>query len=640
MRPRLAEYNTTVEAPTWLDALRQQLDAGGKDAPPEILGPATALDELRAVATNTLQGSGPPNSDDLASLRQDVQAAFEEVGADTLSALAPVLTEFRRDVGRLPSLLGTANGARVALAAAHALEQRLVDRSVAGALWDDMTSTFEDGDDAERCELRILQLREVSERRGHNWSQLSRRVVGVINDWTWNLTEAGADVTAAQSPLDEAGLDEAERLRLAREAVLAPAPDDEVIVWLAFEHAWLGQFHQRLGPVEFFAGQLWPEGVRTGNYRDAQPRIEFEGERQEVDQGPYQPDFYGLPDKDFVLARVELGFRQLAGAEEQATRLVTDVVRAARLNSEWRLMRGSALYSKRSGWNGISSFQSEKAVPPDPPRVEPTDHALRRLDQRLVAALSQETPAAQDAADYLRWQEAIRHISAPAQRLVLMVRALERALPTDRDNADIRAWPQSAQRYLKDVWCAERLGDWLVDTTLAAVEAIRADERAAGATELSDIQDQLLVHGGRMMTIHHDILLERAVELAEGLTQGSMAQRLVGETVRRTAAGPDTVAWLDAFGKRFDRLIARAERQRNAAVHGATTIPAVLDTVESFVARLSGRIVAEKLEDAACGVSALDAMEDARYAALERKDRMSKGETAREALFESNPEGA
>ncbi len=87
---------------------------------------------------------------------------------------------------------------------------------------------------------------------------------------------------------------------------------------------------------------------------------------------------------------------------------------------------------------------------------------------------------------------------------------------------------EPGMHFLKDVWCAERLGDWLVDTTLAAVEAIRADERAAGATELSDIQDQLLVHGGRMMTIHHDILLERAVELAEGLTQGSMAQRLVG----------------------------------------------------------------------------------------------------------------
>lgn len=143
-----------------------------------------------------------------------------------------------------------------------------------------------------------------------------------------------------------------------------------------------------------------------------------------------------------------------------------------------------------------------------------------------------------------------------------------------------------------------------------------------------------------MMTINHDILLERATELAEGLTEGSMAQRLVGETVRRTGQGPDTVAWLDALGKRFDRLIARAERQRNAAVHGATTVPAVLETVEPFMARLSGRIVAEKLEDAASGVRALDAMEDARYAALERKDRMSRGETAREALFEPNPAGA
>ena len=219
-----------------------------------------------------------------------------------------------------------------------------------------------------------------------------------------------------------------------------------------------------------------------------------------------------------------------------------------------------------------------------------------------------------------------------------MVRALERALPTDRDNADIRAWPKSAQRYLKDVWSTEQLGDWLVDTTLAAVEMIRADERADGAAEVSGIEDQLLVHGSRTMTICHDKLLEHVTELADTLTEGTMGQRLVREAARRTASGPNTVTWLDDFGRRFDRLIARAERQRNAAVHGATTIPAVLETVEPLMARLSGRIVGEKLEAAATGVPALDAMEDARYNVLARKDRLRKGGTAREVLFEPQPE--
>jgi hypothetical protein len=500
-----------------------------------------------------------------------------------------------------------------------------------------MVSAFRGEEDAERCELRVLQLREVVERRGHDWSQLSRHVVGIINNWSWELAEAGAEVKDFETPLDEAGFNETSRLRFAREAVLAETPSDEVIVWLAFEHASLEQFHQRLGPVQFFAGQLWPEGVRTGNYRGAEPLIELQDDGQ-GNEGVDRPDFEGLPDKDFVLARVELGHRQLAGAEEQAVRLAMDVVRTARLSSEWRLMRGSALYSKRIGWYRISNLRSQSEVPLDPPRIEPTDRALRQIDPRLVTALAQATPAAQDAADYLRWQEAIRHISAPAQRLVLMVRALERALPTDREIAEISGWPQSAQRYLKDVWCTERLGDWLVDTTLAAVEMIRADKRANGSTELSDLEDRLLTQGARTMTINHDVLLERAAELADGLTEGTTGQRLVRETVRRTATGPDTVAWLDDFGRRFDRLIARAERQRNAAVHGATTIPAVLKTVEPLVARLSGRIVAEKLEAAATGVRALDAMEDGRYKALARRDRLRRGETARDALFEPEPE--
>ena len=74
-------------------------------------------------------------------------------------------------------------------------------------------------------------------------------------------------------------------------------------------------------------------------------------------------------------------------------------------------------------------------------------------------------------------------------------------------------------------------------------------------------------------------------------------------------------------------------------MHGATTIPAVLETVEPFVAELSGRIVAEKLESAASGVGALDAMEDARYRALARRGRLSQGERARELLFQSPADG-
>jgi hypothetical protein len=154
MRPRLSEYSTTVEPPMWLDALREQLPAGGADAPPETLGPVTALDELRAVATNTLEGSGPPNSDDRASLRRDVQTAFEELGANALAAIGPGLREFRRDVGRLPDLLGTTDGARVILASVHALEQRLLEKDMAAALWDDMRSALERGADRKRVDER------------------------------------------------------------------------------------------------------------------------------------------------------------------------------------------------------------------------------------------------------------------------------------------------------------------------------------------------------------------------------------------------------------------------------------------------------------------------------------------------------
>jgi hypothetical protein len=91
-----------------------------------------------------------------------------------------------------------------------------------------------------------------------------------------------------------------------------------------------------------------------------------------------------------------------------------------------------------------------------------------------------------------------------------------------------------------------------------------------------------------VLHVDHGEVIRLASNLRQHLEPRSMQERMVAEVEQRTADGAATATWLDESRRRFDQLLARARRQRNAITHGTRTVPDVLVSVEPFLSRLAG----------------------------------------------------
>jgi hypothetical protein len=304
-----------------------RLDAGGHDAPPELLPPVSAVAEVAVTARSVVDGHGPVFRADRESLRADVQAALGALGAHTATALEPTLAELGREFGRIPQLLGSADAARVLSAAATAGQAQMGSVETVIAAFDDLLAAYADSLSYAECELRVLQLRDIIKQRGRDWSQIVRRLRGALQDDYLTLHELAAvsEERDAERFDEPAGLAPRARLEACRAFLRQPAEEGEVVVWLAFENAALPSGHVRLGTVDFIDDRFWPEQVHRGAYRLHGP----DEPHSEFDDDIWRLFFRELPEKDFVLARVELGHGPLSGAAERARALAIDLVRVA-----------------------------------------------------------------------------------------------------------------------------------------------------------------------------------------------------------------------------------------------------------------------------------------------------------------------
>jgi hypothetical protein len=91
------------------------------------------------------------------------------------------------------------------------------------------------------------------------------------------------------------------------------------------------------------------------------------------------------------------------------------------------------------------------------------------------------------------------------------------------------------------------------------------------------------------------------------------------EVVRQTRTGEDLRRWLTDLQEICRILIARSARQRNSIVHGRLVPAAVLYTIDDFLERMSGILVATSVDVAAGSMRARLELTRDRYAArLER----------------------
>lgn len=624
------ESNTGAESPTGRDAATTLISEFLQSAPretPHPLRPVAALREVFAVCSSVEGGRDAPQKRDCRSLIADVQGSLTALGQELKRQLQPAVHDyFHGELADLDHLLNEPPGVARLRAATVALLERLRSPPAASAAWRDLVSGVRNGEPEQTCRLRALQLREIEESLGHEWRWRGRRLRELVREGT--PEDAGA-------------------------ALLLPPRESAEVAWFIFADADFPDTYLRIGQVQFFSHRLWPEAVTSQEFFANRPGSDFPAELDEHALGLLEPSEAA---DAYVYARVELTGPRAAGErnpwaharppKDWARELVSGIVDAGTFRvggTTWKLLSDVAVYhgtiSDESGEHGNWSFTVGSDNPDlreldrraRGPLREGTGEALSELDPRFAELLSEGAPAAHDALAEVRWYEAARSQHDSAQRVVLYVRVFERVLPT----SNALPWSDACKRYFREFWSLEEFDNVLFRVAHAADYDLRHLPR-----EELDGLEQWLVSGGEHVTITLGAFMRAADRVVSLLPSTSWLTRRAVRQVAKWATDPvSTREHLAQLEQRFDALLARALRQRNAVVHGLETVSEVVSSVEPFVARLGGFVVAQAVHGAAIGEEPVEALERGRVRSRRILWRLGQREQPVERVLYSDEEG-
>ncbi len=425
---------------------------------------------------------------------------------------------------------------------------------------------------------------------------------------------------------DCAGVSLDRRLELCMGQVVRPPPQGELKIWFVIGHARLASTYLRVGPIQFFPADLWPDAIRDGcpaiDTREFDRPTELEDEWSNL--------YFGdLPRPNTVLARVEIPHGPIAHARDRARDLLQGMIEAVGGNSGWLVLEGSAAYSEQTGWFGDMPIREpsseDRFLRYGNPRDDPTGAQLAAFDPGFVQALVEGSGAAREAVEEVRWELAARE-SGPAQRLALRVRTLERALPVSR-KAKL-SLGDAAARHLQGAWSWERFAGQLTDLAFSIPYGRGSNE------EIERLRSKLMNFGpqGRVRLSTENVA-SSVSQLADVVPAATVEGRLARELAQDLSSGDNALHRLKHWDSVFRTLLARSVRQRNAILHGAATVPAVIATCERFLAELTRLILGQRIIGAAQSTDLLARLEQVRGQCLARREKLADGLDPGRALF-------
>jgi hypothetical protein len=421
--------------------------------------------------------------------------------------------------------------------------------------------------------------------------------------------------------------------------LLLPPSRAAQVAWFIFANADIPDGYLRVGQVQFFSHRLWPEAVTNRDFMAQFPDAEFPAELDEHALEMLTPSDGA---EAHVYARVELTGPRAAGARSPwadgrppgpwARELVSAIVEAATFRmggSNWKLLSGTLIYagqiSDTSGtfgnWGGSFGFTDPAVYEANrrfvAPLREGTGEALESLETRFAELLAENDSTANDAVAEVRWYEATRWQNDPAQRVVLHVRAFERSLP----RAGGERWHDAVKRYFREFWALDSFDNELFELAHASELIIRRH-----AFDQLDRLEHWLVRDGERFTIALGTFLRAAASIVALVPREYRLERRALRQVVKFAADPRaTRARVELLEHRFDILLARALRQRNAVVHGLKTVDDVVASVDGFVARVAAYVVAQAVYGAGVGEDLVEALERGRERSRRVLWRLSEG---------------
>jgi hypothetical protein len=618
MRPATPIFVHGADLPAHLSDLRGQLVGGGSQAPPDELGLPSALEELGHVCASASNGR-LANDDDRASLIADLAGSIDGLGPDTMKAAAPELANFRGDLRFLHTRLRSAEGARTVGLALGSLGAALRRSEVAVAAWRDTVAAFGDEQASpEICETRILNLRELAELRGHFWEPqgLASHLQSVLSDILAQTSQEPA------TPIEQ-------RLARCEDLIRAQPPVADCAVWFVFGDADLTTTHLAVGPLLFIPREFVPEAFAPGRaLHNVGPLPEL------AHWADAEIHLTQIPVERVVLARVWLPNTFADQAPTKARAVLESLLDIAKPASRWKLYEGHMMWCGGEHFGGSSFMdvdQWERESPPVSPFLEGTDRALTDFNAEFVQRLADEDAIALEAVEDARWTIALGRAPDALQRVALGTRALERTLGIVR--AEKESWPDVTTRFLKAPWVRLTLANEMVDAAIAATYGLPG-RYTHNAETFKEIHDLVLPSNE---TEHRsvDFAALATVQATYGhlWEPNALSRKIVRDASAVLTDPKATVRALIRLESRFDLLIARTRRQRNALIHGTRPSQDVINTIDEFVQTLNAYMAQESLRTAETGQAPLHELERWRIDALVRRQRLEQGDNPVEVLF-------
>jgi hypothetical protein len=458
-----------------------------------------------------------------------------------------------------------------------------------------------------QCRQSILA--NLLERAGQPPAAVFDLIGDVLINRDWGLMITGnalGETLETDDDGEEIGLELAARLERIRRFLTAILGWGARTVWFAFTTASLPSGYVRVGPVQFFDARI-VGALRHGEQPlevaiDELPlEIEQLARREEMEEedDDWGDPFESLPEEGFVLARVVVRDGWPDRSQEFVRRLVGCAVSLAYPASGWRMMAGSV------------SFEGEIPLYSDLAKTDLLEHRPVGRDataeglevvpavvfERLVAG----TPAAVELERGAAWVAAVARLPNAAQRVALGLRALEEALPPDPTSDGWGTGP-SVRRFLFTPW---RDGSMIAHTRWV-LEAAVVDAGLEGPGEWTELLRRVPVGDPHLLEFANDVVPRLAMRLPDSAAVRVHCDLLIERL------GPGREKWAADLLAIFDTLLGRAVRLRNAVLHGGAVQATVVESVDGFVARLTGYVNEYRTLSPAQGADMLDLLERVR----------------------------
>lgn len=295
----------------WLLSVAEVLPLPHRAVPPYTLGEAVAELGDYAQAVDTAEWNSRSARKNRRSLRTEIDAQSEAIGQRLGALIVPLLDDLRDD----------ANQEAVVAAATRFGEAWHSEMAVTSAFRDLCAAAKVSGMTSHALrKLSAIIASQVGPAAHSAFSLLSHAADALVN-----TEEDLARWRDAQLPEP---LTEEHRLEMAKDSLVA-VPVGRIVVWTVYYRALLSGMREVIGPMTFLRADWALPNAFELELHDFPERAELRGIREQV---RWLEDLHVealKPENRLTLVRIDLGERQVAGAEEEARRRVEAVISVA-----------------------------------------------------------------------------------------------------------------------------------------------------------------------------------------------------------------------------------------------------------------------------------------------------------------------